>query len=99
MATRTAHPAHPAPPASLAGIGRLIHVYAALKADASASRIHGAYNKTAHRQGFDHPNATAAWDAYFALANNVRDNVESARRCGILLLCWHGTTALQGGAA
>lgn len=77
----------------LMSLGTLIHVYAALEADASASRL-ASLHKRAVRTNSE-GDALALWDGLYAIRRKADKCVEDARECGCLLFCWSGTKALE----
>lgn len=78
----------------LRSLGKLIHVYAALEADASASRLFSLHKRA--MQTNSEGDALALWDGFYTIRRKAEECVEDARECGCLLFCWSGTKALEG---
>ena len=78
----------------LRSLGNLIHVYAALEADASASRLFSLHKRAMRTNSKG--DAQALWDGFYAIRRKVEEHVEDARKYGCLLFCWSGTKALEG---
>lgn len=79
---------------SLRSLGNLIHVYAALEADASASRLFSLRERAMRTNSEE--DARALWDGIYAIRRKAEEHVEDARKYGCLLFCWSGTKALEG---